>query len=46
MTLEGERVLVERGIAKVGDRVVIVVGSSRKKGLTNIMNIRTLGEES
>lgn len=46
MTLEGERVLVERGIAKIGDRVVVVVGSSRKRGLTNIMNIRTLGEES
>jgi len=45
MTLEGERVLLERGIAKVGDRVVVVVGSSRRKGLTNVMNIRTLGEE-
>ena len=45
MTLEGERLLLERGIARVGDRIVVVVGSSRRKGLTNVMNIRTLGEE-
>ncbi len=45
MTLEGERALLHRGIARVGDRVVVVVGSTRRKGLTNVMNIRTLGED-
>ncbi len=45
MTLEGERLLQEHGMASVGDRIVVVVGSSRQKGLTNVMNIRTLGGE-
>ncbi len=42
MTLEGERVLLEKGLAAAGDRVVVVVGSSRQQGMTNIMNIRVL----
>ncbi len=42
MTLEGERILLERRLAKTGDRIIVLVGSSRRPGLTNIMNIRTL----
>lgn len=42
MTLEGERILLERGLAKKGDRIVVVSGTSRARGLTNIMNIRSL----
>ncbi|MCA8954623.1 MAG: pyruvate kinase, partial [Planctomycetes bacterium] len=45
MTLEGERMLRERGLAGEGDRVVLVVGSSRQEGMTNIMHIRTLGPD-
>jgi len=43
MTLEGEQILLAQRLAKTGDRIIIVVGSSRNRGLTNIMNIRTLG---
>ncbi len=43
MTMEGERILLEEGLAKVGDRVVMVFGSSRSPGFTNIVNIRILG---
>jgi pyruvate kinase len=42
MTVEGERILRELNLAKPGDNVVIVVGSSRQKGLTNIMHIRRI----
>jgi pyruvate kinase len=42
MTLEGERILVERKLCKVGDAIVVLFGSSRQQGLTNIMHIRTL----
>jgi pyruvate kinase len=42
MTLEGERILVERGLANRGDRIVVVFGSQRQRGLTNIMHIRSL----
>ena len=42
MTLQGERMLLDSGLAKVGDRVVVVFGSSRTSGMTNIMSIRTL----
>ena len=40
MTLEGERMLRERGLARPGDRIVVVFGTSRARGMTNIMNIR------
>jgi pyruvate kinase len=43
MTMEGERILLEEGLAKVGDRVVMVFGTSRSPGFTNIVNIRILG---
>lgn len=42
MTLEAEKVMVRDGLAKKGDRVVLVVGAQRTKGTTNIMNIRVL----
>ncbi len=42
MTLEGERVLLQRRLARKGEPVVVVFGSSRTKGATNIMNIRVL----
>jgi pyruvate kinase len=45
MTIEGERTLLESGLAKKGDRAVMVFGTARQQGLTNIVNIRILGEE-
>lgn len=42
MTIDGERILLEEGLARPGETVVVVFGSSRQKGLTNIMNIRSL----
>ncbi len=43
-TLEGERVLLEEGLAKKGDRIVMIFGSTRASGFTNIVNFRNLGE--
>lgn len=43
-TLEGEAILLREGLAKKGDRIVMVFGSSREAGLTNIVNIRVLGD--
>jgi pyruvate kinase len=43
MTLDGERLLRERGLVGDGDRLVVVCGSVRESGLTNTMRIRTLG---
>ncbi len=43
MTLEGERILLAQRVARQGERVVVVFGTSRTKGLTNVMNIRILG---
>jgi pyruvate kinase len=42
MTLEGERIMVQSKLAKKGDRVVVVVGSQRRPGIANVMNITTL----
>ncbi|MCC6671539.1 MAG: pyruvate kinase [Planctomycetes bacterium] len=42
MTLEAERVLLEQGLARRGDRVVLIVGATRRMGMTNVMHIRTL----
>lgn len=41
-TLEGERVLTSEGIVQKGDRLVVVFGTSRDSGMTNMMHIRTL----
>jgi pyruvate kinase len=41
-TLEGERILLREGIAKKGDRIVVVFGSTPDPGMTNVMNVRTL----
>ena len=41
-TLEGERILLQEGIAQKGDRVVVVFGTTRDPGMTNVMHIRTL----
>jgi pyruvate kinase len=43
MTLEGERILLDQGCAKRGERVVVVSGTVRQTGLTNTVNIRILG---
>jgi pyruvate kinase len=43
-TLEGERIILEEGIAKKGDRIVMIFGSSPSAGFTNMVHIRTLGE--
>ena len=41
-TLEGERVLLREGIAQPGDRIVVVFGTTRDPGMTNVMQFRTL----
>jgi pyruvate kinase len=41
-TLEGERILLSEGIAKKGDRIVVVFGTTRDPGMTNVMHVRTL----
>jgi pyruvate kinase len=41
-TLEGERVLLNEGIVQKGDRLVVVFGTTRDTGMTNMMHIRTL----
>jgi len=41
-TLEGERVLLSEGIAQSGDRIVVVFGTTRDPGMTNVMQFRTL----
>jgi pyruvate kinase len=43
MTLDGERLLRQRKLVPRGSRVVVVSGSIRQTGLTNMMHIRTLG---
>lgn len=43
-TLEGEKVLLDDGISKKGDRIVMIFGSTRASGFTNIVNFRNLGE--
>lgn len=43
-TLEGEKILLEDGLAKKGDRIVMIFGSTRASGFTNIVNLRNLGE--
>lgn len=43
-TLEGEKMLLEEGLAKKGDRIVMIFGSTRASGFTNIVNFRNLGE--
>ena len=41
-TQEGERILLREGIAQPGDRIVMVFGTTRDPGMTNVMHIRTL----
>lgn len=41
-TLEGEKYLRDHGIAEKGDRIVVIFGTTRDVGMTNVMNIRTL----
>lgn len=43
-TVEGERILLEEGLAQKGDRIVMIFGSARASGFTNIVNFRILGE--
>ncbi|MBI5853125.1 MAG: pyruvate kinase [Planctomycetes bacterium] len=42
MVNEGEEILLEQHLVHRGDRYVIVVGTSRRPGLANIMKIRTV----
>lgn len=41
-TLEGERILLSEGIVQRGDRIVVVFGTTRDPGMTNVMHVRTL----
>lgn len=45
LTFDGEKTLLKDGLAKKGDRTVMVFGSSRSPGFTNIVNIRILGAD-
>lgn len=42
MVNQGEAILLENRVIEDGDRYVIVVGTSRRPGLANIMKIRTV----
>jgi pyruvate kinase len=42
MTLEGERIIRDRGLAKKGERLVFLFGGTRMLGVTNIMKIGTI----
>ncbi len=44
MVAEAEEILVEGGILKAGDTYVVVVGTSRRAGVANIMRLRTVGD--
>ena len=39
----GEMALLERGLAKKGENVVLVAGSTTIQGATNLMTIRKIG---
>ncbi len=45
-TEEGEQIILEEGLAERGDRVVMIFGSTRTPGFTNIVNIRVLGQSA
>lgn len=45
LTMAGESQIIDEGLAKKGDRIVMVFGSSRSPGFTNIVNIRIIGGE-
>lgn len=42
LTLDGDRIMREEGLAKPGDRIVQIAGTVRQAGLTNAMSIRTI----
>ena len=42
LTLDGDRIMREQGLAKAGDRIVQIAGQIREAGLTNTMSIRVL----
>jgi pyruvate kinase len=44
MVNEAEQILVDRGIIRVGETYVVVVGTSRRTGVANIMRLRTVGD--
>ncbi|MDA0374255.1 MAG: pyruvate kinase [Planctomycetota bacterium] len=45
MVNEGERRLVQRGIVADGDVYVVIVGTSRRPGMANIMKFRMVGDQ-
>ena len=42
---EGERILMEKGLFKKGDLVIVVTGLALKKGSTNLIKIHRIGHE-
>ncbi|MGA1525610.1 MAG: pyruvate kinase alpha/beta domain-containing protein, partial [Planctomycetota bacterium] len=44
MVNEGERRLVQRGIVSDGNVYVVIVGTSRRPGMANIMKFRMVGD--
>jgi pyruvate kinase len=42
LVLAGDRILSREGLAKAGDRMVVIAGTVRQSGLTNSMSIREL----
>ena len=44
MMQEAEERLIEQGVVRDGDTYAIVVGTSRRPGIANIMKLRTIGD--
>ena len=42
MLAAGERLLIEKGLVKRGDRVLMLGGQSHKAGATNMLRVRTI----
>ncbi|MBK8977968.1 MAG: pyruvate kinase [Planctomycetes bacterium] len=45
MMSEAEELLLRLGVARVGDTYAIVVGTSRRPGIANILKLRTVGDD-
>jgi pyruvate kinase len=45
LLFNGEMALLERGLAKEGENIVIVAGSTTIQGATNLMKIRKVGAQ-
>ena len=44
MMVDAEKQLLEAGLVRNGDTYAVVVGTSRRPGIANIMKLRTVGD--